>query len=438
MRKKIILIALAVLLLAAVLFVPIPGETYEDGGTREYTALTYKVVKWNRLIEGDIYEATKVYWVPDNFKSIDELWEQEAPETENKFIATVLDIHNSVALVQPMDGEEVLRSSDQVQFGIEELEDIGAEIGSVVTVYYSGGIMETYPAKIHAVKWEITKDLRHMAYEDVWLDKETAEKYEDNNAFEHIVITEIYSNCFFAQTVIPMPYTIKLNGTLSEEWCVGDQVICTYENTYYDGENNRMEVDFLTVEPSDWQPEPFVAYKPVIYLYPEEETDVNVSLALKGKLTCAYPKYSGGWKVSAAPDGMLKDEKGQTYNYLYWEGQMDVSWDMEEGFCIKGEDTAAFLEDALEKLGLNRKEANEFIVYWLPLMEKNPYNIISFQTECYTDAAKLEVTPSPDTVIRVFMAFQASDSMIRILPQVLTAPERSGFTVVEWGGTEIK
>ena len=437
MRKKMILIALAVLLLAAVLFVPIPRGPYEDGGTREYASLSYKVVKWNRLTEVDTYEATKVYWFPDNFKSIDELWEQEAPETVNKFVATVLDIHNSVALVQPMDGDEVLKSSDQVQFGIEELQDIGAEVGSVVTIYYSGGIMETYPAKIHAVKWEISKDLRHVAYDDVWLDKETAEKY-DHNVFEDIVITEIYSNCFFANTVIPMPYTIKLNGTLSEDWCVGDQVICTYENTYYDMENNRMEVDVLSVESSDWQPDPFVAYKPVIYLYPEEETDVNVSLALKGELTCTYPTYTDGWKVSAAPDGTLKDEKGQTYNYLYWEGQMDVSWEMAEGFCVKGEDTAAFLEMALEKLGLNRKEANEFIVYWLPIMEQNPYNIISFQTESYTDAAKLEVTPAPDTVIRVFMAFRASDHMIRILPQELTAPDRTGFTVVEWGATEIK
>ena len=90
MRKKIILIALTVLLLAAVLFVPIPGETYKDGGTRAYTALTYKVVKWNRLTEGDTYEATKVYWFPDNFKSIDELWEQEAPETVNKPFKSLL------------------------------------------------------------------------------------------------------------------------------------------------------------------------------------------------------------------------------------------------------------------------------------------------------------------------------------------------------------
>ena len=64
--------------------------------------------------------------------------------------------------------------------------------------------------------------------------------------------------------------------------------------------------------------------------------------------------------------------------------------------------------------------------------------ILSFQTDIYTDAAELQIDPAPDTVIRVFMTFEASDYMIRILPQKLTAPERIGFTVVEWGGTEVQ
>ena len=97
-----------------------------------------------------------------------------------------------------------------------------------------------------------------------------------------------------------------------------------------------------------------------------------------------------------------------------------------------------FLEDALEKLGLNRREANEFIVFWLPLMQENPYNIISFQSEAYTDAAKLEVVPFPDTVIRVFMTWQTSDEFVEIEAQELSAPVREGFTVIEWGGTEVK
>ena len=189
--------------------------------------------------------------------------------------------------------------------------------------------------------------------------------------------------------------------------------------------------------PFDGRPNSVPA-KPVIYLYPEVETDVTVRLDYTGRLTCTYPAYKNGWTVTAAPDGTLTDAKGQTYNYLYWEGETNAQWDMTEGFCVKGEDTAAFLEEALEKLGLNRKEANEFIVYWLPLMEQNPYNIISFQTDIYANAAELQINPAPDTLIRVFMAWKAADSFVELAEQALTAPERSGFTVIEWGGTEVQ
>ena len=437
MKKKLWLWILAAILVLALLFTPIPSGVYEDGGSREYTALTYKIVDWNRLTTDGKYEATKLYWFPNNFKSIDDLWAYEEQEVVHKFVATILELDSTSALVQPVEGEDELRSADKIHLGIANLGDIGAQVGSEVEIHYTGGIMESYPAQINAVKWELAKTHRNKAFTEEWLDKETAEKC-DYEPFDHIIITEIYSNCFFARTVIPMPYEIKLNGTLSEDWCVGDQIACTYENTYYDSENNRMEVDFLNVEASDWQPDPNACYKPVIYLYPEVETEVSAKLNLDGKLTCTYPAYNAGWQVTAAPDGTLTDAKGQTYNYLYWEGETNAQWDMTEGFCIKGEDTAAFLEDALEKLGLNRKEANEFIVYWLPLMEQNPYNIISFQTDIYTDAAELQIDPAPDTMIRAFMAWKAADSFVELPEQELTAPERSGFTVVEWGGTEIK
>ena len=126
--------------------------------------------------------------------------------------------------------------------------------------------------------------------------------------------------------------------------------------------------------------------KPVIYLYPEQEQEVSVRLDYDGKLTCTYPAYDDGWNVTAAPDGTITDESGQEYNYLYWEGDSNQEYDFSEGFCVAGENTAEFLEDALDRLGLTRREANEFIVYWLPRMEQNEYNLISFQSEAYTDS----------------------------------------------------
>ena len=114
-----------------------------------------------------------------------------------------------------------------------------------------------------------------------------------------------------------------------------------------------------------------------------------------------------------------------------------AEWDFSQGFCIPGADTAAFLEDALAQLGLTEREANEFIIYWLPRMEGNAYNLISFQKEIYTDNAALTIDPMPDSLLRVFMAWKGLDKPVEVETQELNGFERVGFTVVEWGGVEI-
>lgn len=178
--------------------------------------------------------------------------------------------------------------------------------------------------------------------------------------------------------------------------------------------------------------------KPVIYLYPEKTMEVHVELDFEGVLTSTYPAYQNGWTVTAAPDGTLTDsETGRTYYCLFWEGVSSEAYDMTEGFVVAGSDTAAFLEEALAQLGLTEKEANEFIIYWLPRMEDNAYNLICFQTDAYTDRAQLRITPAPDSVLRVFMTWQPLAAPVDIAPQKLEGFVREGFTVVEWGGAEI-
>ena len=179
--------------------------------------------------------------------------------------------------------------------------------------------------------------------------------------------------------------------------------------------------------------------KPVIYLYPESKQEIEVKLDYAGELTCTYPEYKNGWDVVAYPDGTLVDNAtGEEYSYLFWEGNSDTEYDLSKGYVIAGEDTAKFLEEKLAELGLNRTEANEFIVYWLPKMQSNSYNLITFQNDIYTNLAKLEITPNPDSVLRVFMAYKALDEQIEIEEPVIEPFERKGFTVIEWGGAEIK
>lgn len=180
--------------------------------------------------------------------------------------------------------------------------------------------------------------------------------------------------------------------------------------------------------------------KPVIYLYPEEKTDVSVQVDFgdNGTLTCTYPEYTDGWNVTAMPDGTLYDKDGNEYYCLYWEGEGEYNLDFSKGFCVKGEDTADFLREKLMYMGLTAREANEFIIYWLPIMQENPYNIITFHTDDYANAVPLTVSPAPDSTIRVFMTFRASENEVYLPEQILPQYERNGFTVVEWGGGEIK
>lgn len=180
------------------------------------------------------------------------------------------------------------------------------------------------------------------------------------------------------------------------------------------------------------------AEKPVIYLYPEQETAVSVSLNYDGTLTATYPAYENGWHITAEPDGTLYDEAGNEYSYLFWEGESKPDYDFSKGFCVAGADTADFLREKLAEIGLTPREYNEFIVYWLPKMEDNSYNLISFQSERYTDTAKLDIDPEPDSVLRVFMAWKPLSKPQTIEPQTFTPFARDGFTVVEWGGCEVK
>lgn len=183
--------------------------------------------------------------------------------------------------------------------------------------------------------------------------------------------------------------------------------------------------------------------KPVIYLYPAEKQKTLVRLDFNGDIIYDYPDYNEkikGWNVIAYPDGRLINiEDNKEYSYIFWEGTTNkINYDLTSGFVVKGEDTKIFLQDTLSKIGLTPKEYNEFIVYWYPLMKDNKYNLIHFLGNEYTDVAKLTITPKPDSILRVFMIYKSLNNPIDIKAQEIKQFERKGFTVIEWGGSEIK
>ncbi|MBQ1373268.1 hypothetical protein IIY66_00475 [Candidatus Saccharibacteria bacterium] len=186
---------------------------------------------------------------------------------------------------------------------------------------------------------------------------------------------------------------------------------------------------------------PIVDEKPIIYIYPEKETELTVRLGSPEKLTTSYPNYGDGWQVIAEPGGRLIDTKTNRELYsLYWEGT-DGEFDItDDGFVVASADVMDFLEEKLALLGLSDREANEFIIYWLPKLQKNKYNYIRFASRNEIDEyMPLDIMPRPDTLIRVLMIAKPIDDSIDIPEQILgPTPERSGLTVVEWGGTLVE
>ena len=179
-------------------------------------------------------------------------------------------------------------------------------------------------------------------------------------------------------------------------------------------------------------------FKPIIYLYPTTKTEINVKLWTPKNLSHTYPKYNlEKWRnIIAQPNGDLEDMDTWRKLYaLYREWKSDIKLNFDEWFVVEWKDITSFLEEKLSTLWLNEREAEEFIVYWLPQMEDNKYNLIRFETiEEQNENMPLNITPKPDTIIRVMMDWKAIDEPIEIPEQQFTTPERNWFTVVErWG-----
>jgi hypothetical protein len=185
--------------------------------------------------------------------------------------------------------------------------------------------------------------------------------------------------------------------------------------------------------------------KPAIYLYPETQQEITITHDFKGKVTTTYPDYGSAWKVIAQPDGKLLNIKdNKIYNYLFWEGEYGfppIHYQFKDGFYVEKKDYTEFLQSKLTHIGLQQTEINDFIVFWLPVLNQNPFSFIRFRVNDNIDHTSiLNIQPEPETLLRVFMEFkglQSLNGLERLPEQHLDPNQRIGFTVVEWGGSEI-
>ena len=258
---------------------------------------------------------------------------------------------------------------------------------------------------------------------------------------KYVIVESTYDECSESDVKVKN-YDVKENILNVNFTYTGSCGVCAPKYIYYlfrvDKDVNIKDINVKSSATNDYECDPYVSYKPLIYLYPTKKLNVEVKLGKSELLTTTYPKYVDSWKVVANPNGDLVDSNGRHYYGLYWEGINNIKEDFSTGFVVKGEDTIKFLEEKLAILGLNEKEANEFIIYWLPKLESNKYNFIHFiDIDTINNEMPLEINPNPDTIIRVLMAYKPLDEYMSVKEQQLVSVNRKGFTVVEWGGTKI-
>ncbi len=209
---------------------------------------------------------------------------------------------------------------------------------------------------------------------------------------------------------------------------------------YYDVTTGEVKDSLIPVSSS-----PLLGWdlKPVIYLYPQTTTEINVQLVYDGDLLITYPNYNKGWNVIAEPDGsLLNISDSSRHYYLFWEGENNNSFTESFnplfGFVVRGEEAESFLVSKFQEMNLTSKEYNDFIVFWLPRMIKNEFNRIHFIfNEDYNIVSKMEITPNSDSIFRVYMVLEALKEPVFVQPQEIPRASREGFNVIEWGGTEL-
>jgi hypothetical protein len=190
--------------------------------------------------------------------------------------------------------------------------------------------------------------------------------------------------------------------------------------------------------------------KPVIYVYPDATTNVSIKLDVQGEIGFTYPAFntpgriSKGWDFTADTRGTIH-MNGKEYDYLFWDAKVPATQfnqTTSAGFFVSRDSLVPFFERSLTKMGLNYREQQDFITYWVPIMQKNETNFIHFMfTEEYDKIATINITPKPDHLFRVFMVWRDGNSFETTgfnHGQEIPTATREGFTVIEWGGGEIQ
>lgn len=176
-----------------------------------------------------------------------------------------------------------------------------------------------------------------------------------------------------------------------------------------------------------------IVYKPNIYIYPETEIQLNVSLEFPqgGNVIASIPEYGTGWNVSVDTTGLIDGE----YQYLFYESTQPDIWQRNYGWSIKKENLETFFRGNMTDYGFAGQEIDDFIDYWIPKFNDYSCYAIFPQTKVIIDdVIQLNFSIQPDNFLRLFYVVEGKNRF----QDNLQEPNidyfcREDYFVVEWG-----
>ncbi|MBR5178146.1 MAG: hypothetical protein IKW90_05045 [Lachnospiraceae bacterium] len=138
--------AIVILILSSIiLFFPIPMYGSEDSGAIVYSALTYRIIKWDKyavftstgLGKPEHYNVTSLYFFPDNFKSVEELWNKIELDERLKKEADRIDMPENFNIYIYFDRSKYdSRSGQLIKETIPNYEVMGYTLEDYTTEYH--------------------------------------------------------------------------------------------------------------------------------------------------------------------------------------------------------------------------------------------------------------------------------------------------------------
>jgi hypothetical protein len=205
-------------------------------------------------------------------------------------------------------------------------------------------------------------------------------------------------------------------------------------NLWWDEPQYHQEEAIIDTPYQDFQfPSYIQALKPNIYLYPEEqiELDVHISFPHGGQIAASEPPYGDGWRLVVEPSGLINEE----YEFLFYESFQPDYGQYDSGWVLAREKLETFFRNNMAQTSFNEAEIDDFIEYWMPRLIEYPYYAIYPQyNEQLAEMIKLEFSVEPQSLIRLIYSVRGLESNnLTIQEPTIPSFAREGFTVTEWG-----